>query len=226
MLWQGAPQWRRLAVQAFHVRAVAAYFALLIVWALLAGYGSETTKALTLTVSWLFTGGAVAVGVFLLAAWATTRSTVITITTRRVIIQCGVVLQMTFNLPFKAIERAALRLYSDGTGDIPLTLSPSSTVNYVAMWPYVRPWRFERPEPMLRCIPDAAKVSEILANAMSAAAAARAEQHAKDEAWFGGNDGAGHAAPAAAGTAEAAAPNEATATEIETDQPKSASVNK
>jgi hypothetical protein len=188
MLWQGAPLWRRLAVTAFHVRVVAAYFLLLIAWAFLSGYGVESTKALTLTISWLVTGGLVAVGVFLLAAWATARNAIFTITTRRVIIQFGVVLRMTFNLPFKAIDRAALKANSDGSGDIVLTLTPESQVNYIAMWPFVRPWRFERAEPMLRCVPDVAKVSELLANAMAAAAAARAAEHAKAQAQFGALD--------------------------------------
>jgi hypothetical protein len=188
MLWQGAPLWRRLAVNAFHVRLVAAYFLLLIAWAFVSGYETESRKALTLTISWLVTGGLVAVGVFLLAAWATARNAIFTITTRRVIIQFGVVLRMTFNLPFKAIQRAALKVNSDGSGDIVLTLTPESQVNYVAMWPFVRPWRFEHPEPMLRCVPDIAKVSELLADAMAAAAAVRAAEHAKAQAEFGALD--------------------------------------
>ena len=144
-----------------------------------AGYGTESSKALTLTISWLVTGGVVAVGVFLLAAWATANNAIFTITTRRVLIQFGVVLRMTFNLPFKAIERASLKVNPDGSGDIVLTLTPQSQVNYVAMWPFVRPWRFERAEPMLRCVPDVAKVSDLLANAMAAAATARAVEHAR-----------------------------------------------
>jgi hypothetical protein len=188
MLWQGAPLWRRLAVSAFHVRVVAAYFLLLIAWAFVSGYETESRKALTLTISWLVTGGVVAVGVFLLAAWATARNAIFTITTRRVIVQFGVVLRMTFNLPFKAIQRAALKVNSDGSGDIVLTLTPESQVNYVAMWPFVRPWRFEHPEPMLRCVPDIAKVSELLADAMAAASAVRAAEHVKAQAEFGALD--------------------------------------
>lgn len=206
MLWQGAPLWRRLAVRAFHVRIVAGYFLLLILWALLSGYGTETTKALTLTVSWLVTGGVVATGVFLLGAWATARNTIFTITTRRVLIQFGVVLRMTFNLPFKAIERAALKVESDGVGDIVLTLNPGSQVNYVAMWPFVRPWRFELAEPMLRCVPDVAKVSTLLADAMAEAAAERAAEHAKAQAQFGPLDEADDSrAPVAASPEPAAA---------------------
>ena len=37
ILWQGAPNWLTLAEQAFHVRAVAAYFALMLLWRLTAG---------------------------------------------------------------------------------------------------------------------------------------------------------------------------------------------
>jgi len=32
LLWQGAPDWKLLAVRVFHVRAIAIYFALLFAW--------------------------------------------------------------------------------------------------------------------------------------------------------------------------------------------------
>ena len=32
ILWQGVPDWRLLAIQVFHVRAIAIYFAVLLGW--------------------------------------------------------------------------------------------------------------------------------------------------------------------------------------------------
>jgi len=46
-----------------------------------------------------------------------------------------------------------------------LELKGDSKVSYVMAWPHVRPWRFARPEPALRCIPDAQAVAKILAEA-------------------------------------------------------------
>ena len=37
VLWQGRPEWRGLALRAFHVRMVAIYFALLAVWRVASG---------------------------------------------------------------------------------------------------------------------------------------------------------------------------------------------
>ena len=48
-------------------------------------------------------------GMLLLMAWLTSRTTVYTITNRRVVMRVGIVLTVTFNLPFRRIESAALR---------------------------------------------------------------------------------------------------------------------
>ncbi|NJL07835.1 MAG: PH domain-containing protein [Methylacidiphilales bacterium] len=182
MLWQGEPRWWRFAVTAFHVRIVVVYFALLIVWRLANGIGSETIPEITAGVTWLMTACAGVVGIIALGSWAISRTSVYTITTKRVVLQFGVALQMTFNLPFSSINHAALKIHRDGTGDIPLSLveGRGKRLGYLVLWPHVRPWRFERPEPMMRCVPEAAKVSDILAKAMIADAAARAAAEAAE----------------------------------------------
>ena len=91
-----------------------------------------------------------------------------TITNRRVVMRIGVVLEITFNFPFRVIESAGLRAYPDGTGDIPLTLTGDDKVAYLHLWPHARPWRAARPEPMLRSVPDAARVADILSRALAA----------------------------------------------------------
>jgi hypothetical protein len=37
------------------------------------------------------------------------------------------------------------------------------------LWPHVRPWRLTHVEPMLRCVPEARVVADILAGALVAA---------------------------------------------------------
>jgi hypothetical protein len=43
-------------------------------------------------------------------------------------------------------------------------------IAYPHLWPHVRPWHFRRTEPMLRCVPDAAKVAGLMAQALAESA--------------------------------------------------------
>jgi hypothetical protein len=171
--WQGAPHWRVLARRAFHVRTVAFYFGVLVLLrvALLVADGAPTSTVV-MSAMWLITLALLATGILTLLAMLYSRSTVYSITDRRVVIRFGVALPMAVNIPFKVIESAGLRTYPDGSGDIPLVLGGGQTVNYLIMWPNVRPWRFSNAQPMLRSIADAKQVAEILAEALRAATAA------------------------------------------------------
>jgi hypothetical protein len=167
VLWRGAPDWRALARDAFHVRKVAVYFALLAGWQLLEGWhdgaaaGAIGASLLQLTA--LAVG---AVGLLLLLAWLSARESVYTITNRRVVVRFGVALRLTLNVPFTIVERAALKVRRDGTGDIPLSLAGEDRVSYLVLWPHARPWRLRRPEIMLRSVPDAERVAELLGRAL------------------------------------------------------------
>jgi hypothetical protein len=171
--WQGAPHWRVLARRAFHARTVAFYFGLLILiqFAYLLLGGGAGLKEAVLAAFWLFLLGGLAVGILVLLAWLYSRSTVYSITDRRLVIRFGVALPMAVNIPFKIVESAGLRTYPDGSGDIPLVLGSGQKVSYLIMWPNVRPWRFSNAQPMLRAIPDAKNVAEILAEALQSATA-------------------------------------------------------
>lgn len=179
--WQGAPRWGALAVRALHVRKVALYFGLLILFRV--GYvlsaGEPVSNAL-LSASWLAVLAALAMGILAILAWLYSRSTVYSITDRRIVIRCGVAIPIAVNIPFKVIESAGLRRYSDGIGDIPLVLGGGQSVNYLIMWPNVRPWRFFNAQPMLRCIPDVDGAADILARALRAAVGAEADESAEE----------------------------------------------
>jgi hypothetical protein len=170
ILWQGAPNWPRLAVRVFHLRKVAIYFAALIAWragAQLAhaghGYSAIAAGLSLLPVA--------LIGLSLLAslAWLSSRTTVYTITNRRVVLRIGVALPTAINIPFCAIGAAGLRIDAGGYGDIPLTLAGADRMGYVSLWPHVRPWRLNSPEPLLRSIPDARRVAALLGAAVHAA---------------------------------------------------------
>jgi hypothetical protein len=171
MLWQGAPEWKALARDAFHVRKFVVYFALLTVWNGASSLQSgHTAYQAMISATWGLGLGVAACSLLILFAWLIGRSTVYTITSKRVVMRYGVALPMTVNYPFALVEGAGLRLHADGTGDIPLAMQKGSRLSYLVMWPHARPWRIGKPEPMMRSIPEADRVARLLARALAAAA--------------------------------------------------------
>jgi hypothetical protein len=173
ILWQGAPHWTTLALRAYHVRGLAIYFGVLLIWrlaVLFADGAPEQPDANAYLVLGVLAGLALAtLGVVCLIAWLASRTTLYTITNRRVVMRLGVVLCITFNLPFPVIETVALRRYGKTGGDLALRLKRPNKIAIFHLWPHARPWRLAEPEPMLRALTDAPAAGEILARAMSAA---------------------------------------------------------
>ena len=167
LLWQGAPSWRALARRSLHVRKVAGYFALLAGWhvAEVMSAGSGFAHAVR-GAAWLVVLGVLAVGVLSGLAWALARSTMYTITSKRVVMRFGVALPMSVNLPLTLVEAADLRRHDDGTADLPLTLLPRSRMGYLLTWPHVQPWHYFRVRPMLRCLPDGETAARALMSAL------------------------------------------------------------
>lgn len=171
ILWQGAPRWQSLALRAYRVRALAAYFAVLAgvrgAWTLASG--GPVGEALSNVVGALLLG-ALALAILGAIAYFAARATVYTITTRRVVIRQGIALPTTLNLPYTAVESAGLHLYGDEVGEIALVPGAGQRVSYAALWPHVRPWKYRNPEPTLRAIRDAKRVAALLTQAFAAAA--------------------------------------------------------
>ncbi|QAZ38567.1 phosphopantetheine adenylyltransferase [Methylibium sp. Pch-M] len=196
LLWQGAPQWRVLAREALHVRKLAAYFGVLLVWraGVVLGDGGGLT-AVALSWLWMLPLAALALGLLTTLAWLIGRTSVYSVTDRRVVMRIGIVLTITFNLPYRTIEAAGLRTHPDGSGDITLTLAPAERIAYLHLWPHARPWKVARTEPMLRALPDARHVAQLLSDALTASAGvAPAAMPAADAAGRPrANDPPGHA---------------------------------
>ena len=167
IVWQGAPNWRVLARRVLHVRKIAIYFALLTVWcggsALLSGSPRLWYSATALIIL-----GMISTGLLSVFAWLVARTSVYTLTERRVVLRIGVAMSMSLNLPFCMIDSAAVRLHRDGSGDIPLLLNGPTRMGMAMLWPHVRPWRTRRVQPMMRAVPDAARVARLLAETLAA----------------------------------------------------------
>ncbi len=168
ILWQGSPSLRALALRVFHLRAAALYFFLLAAWSFGSAFAAGSgLRAAAVSAAGTLPFAITAMSLLLLLAWLIERSTVYTITNRRVVLRIGVALPITMNIPFSKIESAALKLHSDGTGEIPLKLAGPERQSFVVLWPHVRPWHTTRPEPMLRCLADADAVAQVLSGALA-----------------------------------------------------------
>jgi hypothetical protein len=159
LLWQGSPDWRMLAIHAFHVRKLAIYFsAMLVLQALylLGEPGAAVLRPLAIS------GGLAVLALVLLGsiAWFSARTTLYTLTDRRILMRVGIVLTLTFNLPLKQIAAAALRTQARGHGDVALTLKGPDRIAWLNLWPHARAWQLKQPQPSLRCLPQAQQVSE------------------------------------------------------------------
>ena len=85
-----------------------------------------------------------AIAMLWVMAWLTSKTTVYTITDRRVVMRIGIVLSITLNLPFARIRSADASVKSGPSGDIALALSGNDQIAYVHLWPHARPWRVAR----------------------------------------------------------------------------------
>ncbi|QWE24015.1 PH domain-containing protein [Polynucleobacter sp. AP-Elch-400A-B2] len=169
ILWQGAPNWISMAKHVFRLQWLSLYFAVIVIWQAISVSGSEgglaegwSSLALAFFLAVI---GLVLVG--LLAYWSAT-TTMYTLTNRRIVMRVGIVLTVTFNLPYKTLGSADLKLYKDGTGDIPMQIATEDKIAFFHLWPHVRPWRLATPEPMMRCVPNAKAVATILTEAWMA----------------------------------------------------------
>lgn len=159
IVWQGAPDWRVLARSAFHTRWIAAYFAALALY----GVASGSLLGAGITVG----AGVACIALLYLLSWAIARTTVYTLTNKRVVLRIGVALNACFNVPLKLVSNAEFRPLDKGHGDIALSIS-SGRIGYALLWPHARPWKLKEPQPMLRALPDAQKVAEMLVKARAA----------------------------------------------------------
>ena len=169
ILWQGAPDFADMAVRVFHLKKAVVYFIVLMAvrGSYLYSLGEPFTTVLAgvLMVAVL---GLTAIVALALLAWLTARTTAYTLTDKRVVMRIGIVLTLTFNLPFKRIETAGLQLTAKGFGDMPLVLSGGDRIGWLNLWPHVRPWQVAQPQPMLRCVPHAQAVAATFEKAWSA----------------------------------------------------------
>lgn len=168
ILWQGSPNWRSLARHLCHIRSISIYFAVLMVWRIVAAVsdGRPASSAFE-TIAWLSVLLGIVVGFLGVFAFLASRTTIYTITTRRVVFRYGIAFTKAVNVPLRIVQSAGLRVHADGFGDIPLALSGDEKIAYLILWPHVRPWHLKVPEPMMRAVAEPAEVARILGGALA-----------------------------------------------------------
>lgn len=169
ILWRGRPATFTFAVQALPVRMAAIYLGVFTAWRVVnlassGATGDAIANAIGVAAFAGLAGGALLLGIGALMA----RSTIYTITDRRIVIRFGVAIRKYVNIPFVAIESAGLKLHARDAGSIALTTKRNARISFMRLWPHARIRRRAAPEPILRAVPDAADVARILCDAVSA----------------------------------------------------------
>ena len=157
LLWRGRPDPILLARTAFRTYWIAFYFALLVVVSL--STGRPGTAAI------MAGAGVVTIAILYFLAWLSARTTLYILTDVRVIMRIGMAIETRINVPLKQVTAAHLRERAKGFGDIALELDGDRLLGVVLLWPHLRPWHINRPQPMLRAIPDVARVAQLMADA-------------------------------------------------------------
>lgn len=157
VLWKGRPNTGQLALSAFHTRTLGLYFVALIVIALMTGNTNAAIVAAVL--------GTALLGLLYLLAWLSSRSTLYILTDARLIMRIGIAIEKRINIPLKQVKAAHFRARGKGLGDIVLELNGERLLGTLILWPHVRPGHYNHPQPMLRAVPGAASLAQMIAEA-------------------------------------------------------------
>ena len=167
LIWQGKPAWQRLAIDAYHVRKVAAYFAVIIVAQAAVNLNNGQPWQDALSAVPVLAGLAFAAcGLLLALAYASAKTTSYTLTSKRALMRVGIALPVIINLPFKQIDGVSFALTGKGCGTIVFKTGGGIRLAYLLLWPHAKPWNLTKPLPAFRDIPNVEVVASRLAFAL------------------------------------------------------------
>ncbi len=168
ILWQGRPAWWQLTWESLSVPWIAGYFVFLALWRFGAVFDlMPFGQAVGASVPFLILGALVIAGL-MIVGFVQARSTMYTVTNKRIAMRIGAALTVTLNLPYTQVKNASLSLRKNGTGTIAIEPSSEMPLGYAMCWPHVRPWYIRNTQPALRCIPEAEKVARMIADSAEA----------------------------------------------------------
>jgi Bacterial PH domain len=167
LIWQGKPDWKILAVNAFQVRKVAIYFG-----AIIAGQGvykllnGATLFEAAQSVPIIAALGLVACSMLLALAYASAKTSHYTLTNKRCLMKVGLALPVIINVPFRQVDGVAFATTSGSSGNICFKTAGETRLAYLMLWPHCKPWHMAKPQPAFRDIPDVEVVAQKLAFAL------------------------------------------------------------
>ncbi len=168
ILWQGKPERAAVGRNALHSRKVGIYFAALTAWKLAAGItDGKSLSELAFSVGGTIVLGALALIILYGISALIVRTTIYTITNKRVVMRIGIALPITFQFPFTQITSADVKHLDDTVGTLVFSLKEHTKISWLVLWPHVRPWKLGKPQPALRAIADIGHVTEILSHQLS-----------------------------------------------------------
>jgi Bacterial PH domain len=164
LVWQGKPDWKLLAIHAFHVRKVASYFAAIIVAqaGLRLANGTGFSEALN-AVPVLIGLALAACAILLVLAYASARTTHYTLTSKRALMKVGIALPVIINIPYQQVDGVSFAVTSGNRGNIVFKTGGGIRLAYLLLWPHARPWHLTKPQPAFRDIAEVELVASRLA---------------------------------------------------------------
>ena len=169
ILWHGSPEWKSVLIHVLAGRWFIAYFVALTVWRFASSLsdGMSLLEAASSTL-WLMPLWAGVIAALMAFAFGLAKTTIYTVTNKRLIMRYGIALPMAVNVPFTKVMGAGVKTFKDGTGQIALELDGDVRLAYLVIWPHARPGHCINPQPLLRSLPNPQRVVEILSAALAA----------------------------------------------------------
>ena len=179
IVWQGQPDLKIVMTRLLRARWIALYFAIAALWSVAVGINSSESAWLLLgRVTFIAVAAAILFGLMFLYARSIAKTTLYTLTNRRVVMRVGIAISASFNLPFKQIAGADFRVGKDGSGDIALTLKAGHGLSGSVFFPHQRGGLWRKLSPQMICLTDAKSVAEKLAAQLRAYAPTSQETEA------------------------------------------------
>ncbi|MCM2562053.1 photosynthetic complex putative assembly protein PuhB [Lutimaribacter sp. EGI FJ00015] len=167
VLWQGRPDWWALSKDALNVWWIMGYFGVLAAWRFVSLIDQRPLmETVALSVPFLI-AGLIVCSLLVIVGYVQARTTVYTVTNRRVAMRIGAALTVTLNLPYNQLINASVQMRRRGVGTIAFEVPEDVKLGYLTCWPHVRPWRVPA-QPALRCIPDAERIAAMISDAAEA----------------------------------------------------------
>ncbi len=172
VLWQGKPAALAFTINTFRLRWIAVYVTVFLTWRLANAATTDAGISQGMVIETLLTASAFTLGgvsIFLVLGAQMARSTIYTLTNRRLVMRYGVGFRKYINLPFSRISSASLKAHGGKTGSIAFETDRAHPLPYFHLWPHARPFRFVNASPMFRAIADPEGFARLLATTMKEA---------------------------------------------------------